>query len=130
MFLADGREQAPCLSALSASRSLIHCLTSGLESRQKLGVDGLQTLSDERRGIDDVGHSTILLDVPVRRHPELPISRPAVCVGEAGGPAAARSGQYALLLSFDGDATVRSVSRPDAARNTPVKGFVLNNCGS
>jgi hypothetical protein len=71
MFLADGREQAPCLSALSPSRRVIHCVTSGLESRQKLSVDGLQTLSDDRRGIDDVGHSTILLDAPVRRHPEL-----------------------------------------------------------
>jgi hypothetical protein len=72
MFLGDGLKQAPRLPALPPSRRVVYGLTGGFESRQKLSVDGLQTLFDERRWIDDVGHSAIVLDAAVRRQPELP----------------------------------------------------------
>jgi hypothetical protein len=75
MFLADGLQQAPCLPALPPSRRVVYGLTGGFESRQKLSVDGLQALFDERRWIDDVGHWTIVLHAAVTRHPELPIGR-------------------------------------------------------
>jgi hypothetical protein len=73
MFLADGLQQAPCLPALPPNGRVVYGLTGGFESRQKFSVDGLQALFDERRWIDDVGHSTIVLDAAVTRHPQLPI---------------------------------------------------------
>jgi len=92
MFLADGLQQAPCVSALSPRPRVIQGLTSGLESRQKLSVDRLQTLFDERRGIDDVGHPTILLDASVRRHRDVPLDVPGRWVLAIRRPGAARRG--------------------------------------
>jgi len=91
MFPADGLQQVPCLPALPPSRRVAYGLTGGFESRQKLSVDCLQALFDERRWIGDVRHSTIVLDGTVRPHPELPISRWVVrcCQADTRRPSAA-----------------------------------------